>query len=100
MLTIKPQQDRSPIIVDDAFDLEETAALTFGGDYNEGLLAKADLGAALLSMSGYEKSAIPNFNGTFGCGPNMLLLCFCHSCLVIVTGHTQKASVTNISLRV
>lgn len=63
MLTIKPQQDRSPIIVDDSYDLEEAVALTFGGDYNEGLLAKADLGAALLSMS--------NLNGTFSRGSMM-----------------------------
>lgn len=41
-------------------------ALTFGGNYQDGLLAEADFGAALLSMSGYEKSSIPNLNGMFG----------------------------------
>lgn len=65
MLIIKAQPDQSPIIVDDSYDLEETVALTFGGDYHEGLLAKADLGAAWWPMSGYGKSAIPNLNGTF-----------------------------------
>lgn len=67
MLTVQPQQDQSPIIVDDSYDVEDTVAFTFGGDYNEGLLAKADLGAALWSMSGYEKSTIPSLNGTFSC---------------------------------
>ena len=83
MLTIKPQHDQSPIIVDDSYDLEETVALTFGGDYNEGLLAKADWDAALLSMS--------NLNGTFSCGSNMPLLCFCDGCLIVPTGpHTHQ----------
>lgn len=82
MLTIKPQQDQSPIIVDDScdlpFDLEETVA-SLCSDYYEGLLAKADVGAAAqLSMSSYEKSEISNLNGTFSCGSKMLLLCFCH----------------------
>lgn len=96
MLTIKPQQERSPIIVDDSYDLEETVTLTLGGDYNEGLLAKAVLGAALWPMSGYGKS--PILNGKSSGGSKMLVLCFCDCCLFMATGHTQKALVTNISL--
>lgn len=99
MLTSEQQQDRSPIIVDDSYDLEETVALTFGGDYNEGLLAKADLGAALLSMSGYEKSSISNLNGMF----SVVQRCLYYYALVVAARWlwrvTQKSSVTNISIR-
>lgn len=96
MLTIKPQQERSPIIVDDSYDLEETVALTLGGDYNEGLLAKAVLGAALWPMSGYGKS--PILNGKFSGDLKMLVACFRDCCLFMATSHPQKTLATNISL--
>lgn len=47
--------------------MTDTVPLAFGSDYLEGLLAKVDLGPALLSpMSGYEKSPIPDINGKLG----------------------------------
>ncbi|KAL8740500.1 MAG: hypothetical protein Q9190_006810 [Brigantiaea leucoxantha] len=55
-------EEHCPIIVDDSYDLAETATLSFGGEHREGLLADGEVGAALLSMSGYGKSPVPNVN--------------------------------------
>lgn len=54
------QEEHCPIIVDDTYDLAETATLSFGGEHREGLLADGDFPAALLSMSGYGKSPVQN----------------------------------------
>jgi hypothetical protein len=55
-----------PIIIDDSDEGTETVSGALGGDYHDGLLATADLGAALLSMSGYEKPPISDINGKRG----------------------------------
>lgn len=60
-----PQRNQSPIILDESYDLTETVTLAFGSENHEGLLAQADLGAAFVSMSGYEKSPIPITDGEF-----------------------------------
>ncbi|EOD50470.1 putative transcriptional regulator medusa protein [Neofusicoccum parvum UCRNP2] len=49
----------APIIVDEDCDPSEPLSLQFGQDGGRGALAGAGLGAALLSMSGYEKTQEP-----------------------------------------
>ncbi|KAL1628714.1 hypothetical protein SLS56_005706 [Neofusicoccum ribis] len=49
----------APIIVDEDCDPSEPLSLQFGQDGERGALAGAGLGAALLSMSGYEKTQEP-----------------------------------------
>ncbi|KAK8207051.1 hypothetical protein IWZ01DRAFT_352950 [Phyllosticta capitalensis] len=51
---------QAPVIVDEDCDPSEPTSLQYGGqDYRSGPLAEAGLGAALLSMSGYEKTQEP-----------------------------------------
>lgn len=49
----------APLIVDEDCDPSEPSSLQFGPDGERGALAGAGLGAALLSMSGYEKTQEP-----------------------------------------
>ncbi|KAK8172623.1 hypothetical protein BKA80DRAFT_251931 [Phyllosticta citrichinensis] len=50
---------QAPVIVDEDCDPSEPTSLQYGQDYRSGPLAEAGLGAALLSMSGYEKTQEP-----------------------------------------
>ncbi|KAK7566833.1 hypothetical protein IWX49DRAFT_589879 [Phyllosticta citricarpa] len=50
---------QAPVIVDEDCDPSEPASLQYGQDYRSGPLAEAGFGAALLSMSGYEKTQEP-----------------------------------------
>ncbi|OJD34383.1 transcriptional regulator medusa [Diplodia corticola] len=49
----------TPVIVDEDCDPSEPSSLQFGPDGERGALAGTALGAALLSMSGYEKTQEP-----------------------------------------
>lgn len=55
---------QAPVIVDEDCDPSEPTSLQYDGqDYRSGPLAEAGLGAALLSMSGYEKTQEPYMYG-------------------------------------
>lgn len=56
----------APLIVDEDCDPSEPSSLQFGPDGERGALAGAGLGAALLSMSGYEKTQEPYVYGKCG----------------------------------
>jgi hypothetical protein len=61
-----------PLILEEPYDLAETAALHYGPDSESGLLAGADHSTAFLSMSGYGKSHTDDADGTFCYLPNTL----------------------------
>lgn len=52
-----------PLILDEPYDLAETAALRYGVESDDGLLAGTDLPATLFSMSGYGKVQPDSFHG-------------------------------------
>lgn len=56
-----------PIIFDDSSDLVGSVEFDDGEAQDEGLLAQSDVRAALLSMSGYEKSQYPDTKGKSTC---------------------------------
>ncbi|KAL9115545.1 MAG: hypothetical protein Q9187_007301 [Circinaria calcarea] len=58
------QNLRSPIILDDSLELAEAVALGIGSESGTGPLAHSHIQTALLSMSGYEKSPIPDVKDT------------------------------------
>lgn len=43
LLTLRPLQDESPIILDESFPLAQASALPLYSEYNEGYLAEAGL---------------------------------------------------------
>ena len=51
----QPQTRYSPVIVGDHYELAEMVALQYSGKHSGDLLAKAELSAALLPMSGNAK---------------------------------------------
>lgn len=57
------QKLRSPIILDDSLELAEAVGLSIGSESDSGPLAHSHIQGALLSMSGYEKSSIPDVKG-------------------------------------
>ena len=60
----RPQNFRSPIILDDAYEFAEAVGLSIAKDSPGGPLANSDIETAWLSMSRYEKSQIPQVKGT------------------------------------
>ena len=54
-----------PLILEEPYDLAETAALHYGPDAEGGLLAGAEHSTAFLSMSGYGKSHPDDADGMF-----------------------------------
>ena len=53
-----------PVIFDDSVDSSGVGAFGDGAPEGEGVLGKAEIRAALLSMSGYGKPEYPDSKGT------------------------------------
>ena len=63
-LTSTSSQTRgSPIIVGEQYDLAEAVATSYSGKLHGGVSAKLAYDAALLPMSGYERSSKKSFDG-------------------------------------